>query len=620
MINVNCQRFALIAGLFLVGSVMIGVLPVDAATSSGKCLKAGIVQTTKSAKYKCTKSGAVLKWVKVASTAAKAIPSGKKGMNGAVGITSWTTTVSPNPVKPGAQFTVTSVIKCGPIMSLTGSPRYPDLGAWSNSSGFTGVKFGVPVLSNGGNTATFVGTATAPATTGDIKVWTYVRDFGAPNACTGDVNIYKNTGGESFLTLKVSNNAASLMAVAGKVNTAGGNCSKVGDKSTVSGGYLECRTISGGTNNWFKLSSNPVAVSVPVGGDSLDACKLREARKNKFQAWNIGFPRGEPSGWNPVSPTGNSRVQLIAIDFEDVPGSSKQLEGAEELIQKFNDWFRFFSNEKKDFSWQFPKQWIRMSKKSTDYQYTVNDTGPNSIQREIIQSADPLINFSNSDFAFVLLPQTIEAFNDGIAMVGRSIISDEGEIRNIVGAGSWTYRNGYPGGPSIHEILHPMGLAGHAPRGADNHAMDTGSDVLNMWDAFLLGWIESDELFCMPTTMNIFEGSLIPLERKQHGFRGVIVPLSSTEALVVQSHRAENWGAHLDPGTYGLAVYYVDTTKDVDRTDESKGIVNETWSKYVGGESRYKRLLLVGDTATYKNIKVELLKSGDNDLFRITKS
>ena len=400
----------------------------------------------------------------------------------------------------------------------------------------------------------------------------------------------------------------------------GGNCSKVGDKSTINGGYLECRKISSGTNNWFKLSSNPAAVSVPVGGDSLDACKLREARINKFQAWNIGFPRGEPSGWNPVSPTGNSRVQLIAIDFEDVPGSSKQLEEADGLIQKFNEWFRFFSNEKKDFTWQFPKQWIRMSKKSTDYQYTVNDTGPNSIQREIIQTADPLINFSNSDFTFVLLPQTIEAFDDGIAMVGRSINSDEGEIRNIVGAGSWTYRNGYPGGPSIHEILHPMGLAGHAPRGADNHAMDTGSDVLNLWDAFLLGWIESDELFCMPITMNLFEGSLIPLERKQHGFRGVIVPLSSTEALVVQSHRAENWGVHLDPGTYGLAVYYVDTTKDVDRTDEGKGIVNETWSKYVGGETRYKRLLLVGDTATYKNIKVELLKSGDNDLVRIVKS
>jgi hypothetical protein len=101
---------------------------------------------------------------------------------------------------------------------------------------------------------------------------------------------------------------------------------------------------------------------------------------------------------------------------------------------------------------------------------------------------------------------------------------------------------------------------------------------------------------------------------------GFIVPLSSTEALVVQSHRAENWGAHLDPGTYGLAVYYVDTTKDVDRTDEGKGIVNETWSKYVGGETRYKRLLLVGDTATYKNIKVEFLNSGDNDLVRITKS
>ena len=116
-------RLARFVGLLLMGTVLVTVAPAEAATAGGKCTKAGQVQTTKGVKYKCTKSGKVLKWIKVAPTAQNANATTSKGVNGPVGITSWTTTVSPNPVKPGAQFTITSVISCGPIMSLTGSPH-----------------------------------------------------------------------------------------------------------------------------------------------------------------------------------------------------------------------------------------------------------------------------------------------------------------------------------------------------------------------------------------------------------------------------------------------------------------------------------------------------------------
>ena len=156
------RRIARLATLLLVGAVLVASAPADAATSGGKCAKVGATQITKSVKYKCTKSGKLLKWVKVGQTAKNAKVATSKGVNGPVGITSWTTTVSPNPVKPGAQLTITSTISCGPIMSLSGSPRYPDMLAWTNASGFVGAKFGVPVLSNGGNTATFTGVATAP--------------------------------------------------------------------------------------------------------------------------------------------------------------------------------------------------------------------------------------------------------------------------------------------------------------------------------------------------------------------------------------------------------------------------------------------------------------------------
>ena len=240
-------RLIRLVGLLLIGAVLVTVAPAEAATAGGKCARAGLMQKTKGVAYKCTKSGKTLKWVKVASTASSTSNSASKGTNGPVGITSWTTTVSPNPVKPGAQFTITSIISCGPIMSLIGSPRYPEMRAWSNSQGFAEPKFDVPVLSNGGNTATFTGTARAPLSVGGIKVWTYVRDFGIPNGCTGDLSNYKNSDGSSFVTLTVSNNAVTNTTVAGAVAKEGETCTNTGDKATQSVGYLECRAISGGS-------------------------------------------------------------------------------------------------------------------------------------------------------------------------------------------------------------------------------------------------------------------------------------------------------------------------------------------------------------------------------------
>lgn len=602
-----------LVAILAIGAALITALPVDAATLGGKCAKAGQVQTTKSVKYKCTKSGKSLRWVKVAS----------KGTNGPVGITSWTTNVSPDPVKPGAQFTITSVISCGPIMSLTGSPHYPEMRAWMNAPGFVGAQFGVPILSNGGNTATFTGTATAPTATGDVKVWTYIRDLIDPNACTGDLSSYKNADGASFLTLSVSNNATSNTTVSGAFAKDGDACTNKGDKSVQSVGYLECRAISGGSYKWFKLSSSPAAVTVPAGGSSLDACRLTEARINKFQPWNIGFPRGS-SGTPTLPSTGVANVQLIAVDFSDAVGTADELTAADSQISEFNKWFEFTSNGTLSMNWQYPKRWLRMSKPVPGYALIKGDRATVlPMAQEIISLADPFIDFSESKFVFVLFPKVIRLGSPDLGMANWRVESAEGPIVNLFGGAEYFYENKYELWSFwIHEWGHPMGLAGHSPR-SNLSIMDNqnGSSVtLNVWDTFFAGWMGADQLYCMPNTQSTLETQLIPLERLQHGMRGVIVPISTTEALVVESHRAEGWGSRLGAGTYGVLVYYIDTTKDTDRSGESAGIVKETWAQYVTpATTNFNKLLLQGDTVTYKGITVTLTKTGDVDTIRITK-
>jgi M6 family metalloprotease-like protein len=516
-------------------------------------------------------------------------------------------------------------------MSLTKSPRYPEMQAWSTAQGFAGARFGVPVLSNGGNTATFTGTATAPTSAGEIKVWTYARDFRSPNGCTGDLKNYKNSDGANFVTLTVSNNAATNTTLAGAVAKDGEACTNKGDKSAVSGGYLECRTISGNTSKWFKLSSSPSAVSVPTGGSSLEACKLTEARINKFQPWNIGFPRGSVD--TPMLPSsGVSNIQLVAVDFSDAVGTAEELTAADTQISEYNKWFAFTSKGSLSFNWQYPKRWLRMSRPTQSYALKKGDPATVlPMAQEIVSLADPFTDFSNSDFVFVLFPKTIQGLNDGIGMHNWRVETAEGPVKNLFGGAEYFYKNSYELWSFwIHEWGHPMGLAGHSPRSNLSIMDDQNgrSVVLNVWDTFFAGWMGADELYCMPSTQSTLETQLIPLERLQRGMRGVIVPISATEALVVESHRAEGWGARLGAGTYGLLVYYVDTTKDTDRSGETQGIVREAWSKYVtpttvttnpDPSNALNKLLLQGESVTYKGITVTLTKTGDVDTVRITK-
>ena len=80
----------------------------------------------------------------------------------------------------------------------------------------------------------------------------------------------------------------------------------------------------------------------------------------------------------------------------------------------------------------------------------------------------------------------------------------------------------------------------------------------------------------------------------------MIVPVTATEELVLESHRAECWGSKLGAGTSGVIVYCIDTTKDVDRSGASFGLAGEAWSKYVTLlTTDSNSLLLQGDTVTY---------------------
>ena len=432
---------------------------------------------------------------------------------------------------------------------------------------------------------------------------------------------------------------------------ASSTCKKVNAIRTVNGKRQTCKK-SGSKLVWVaqKKSTMPTASTIPAkaatptmptGGSDQSACRLREARAKMYQPWNVGFPRGDSSGTPMVPSSGKAKVQLLAVEFPDALGTSAELSAAEKEIAEFNKWFEFTSRGALSFEWQFPKQWLKMSKLTAQYNLTKGDRATVlPMAQEVISLADPYVNFTNSDFVFVLFPRSIKLGVPDLGMANWRVESNEGPVKNLFGGSEYFYDRGFDLWSFwIHEYGHPMGLPGHTPRSSIS-IMDNqnGSSVtLNVWDTFFSGWMGSDELYCMPIEEKNKEITLIPLERLQRGPRGVIVPISDTNALVIESHRAEGWGKRMmdaeygrqsgnfGTASYGVAVFWLDTTTDTNRYAGSSGFTDtdtgEKWGDHLvpAGVSRPFDLLIKGDTVTYKGITVSFVSTGDYDTVRITK-
>jgi hypothetical protein len=100
---------------------------------------------------------------------------------------------SPNPVKVGQQFVLTTTISCGRQMSTSAAPYYPSMYYLVNSSPRLNGVYGGPSLSGDRRTATFSVTLTAPAAKGVFNMYAYGRDNPTGGTCTGNSYNFSNS-------------------------------------------------------------------------------------------------------------------------------------------------------------------------------------------------------------------------------------------------------------------------------------------------------------------------------------------------------------------------------------------------------------------------------------------
>ncbi len=410
----------------------------------------------------------------------------------------------------------------------------------------------------------------------------------------------------------------------------GGACSSSGARNTA--GTLECRKIAGGILNWVAISANPSAPLRAAGSEAVSNCQLVEPTAGRAPGMMVGFPAITTN----LPLTGNLTIGLIPIDFSDAPGTYAPLPEAQIQMDLFSSWIDRVSGGRVTVAFRTSSQWNRVQSASTAYGLERSGWG-RTLAQEGVTAADSNFDFSGLSAVFFYLPRTVqgvaEGFNQNDGSNGQRITSNEGDIRFWFGAGKYFYREGYSVFPYLaHEIMHAFGLvdlyvrtwSGSDPQpmsGYDIMANQDSGQELSTWSRFLLGWLSDNQVYCLrSTSVTSTEIILVPINRSIDGYKAVMVPLSSTKILVIESRRREYFSSQFPLGSDGAIAYVVDLSVGNGMGSNVLQIpTGHELMRRPGVDTIYDALIRKGESITVGDVTVTVIESGDYDTVRISK-
>ena len=417
---------------------------------------------------------------------------------------------------------------------------------------------------------------------------------------------------------------------------------------------IACEVV---TRNTAPNASGPV-VSNPEAGwlnniasVSPEVCKLADARVDKRQPNNVGFPLRPDL----IPAEGIANFIVIPVDFSDRPAGVLPAEYLRDQTEKMATWYESFSGGKLKLSFQIGTSWVRAPKPDESYVVPKNQANtPGAAQdvqaalaQDVITAAGSQFDFGKAHGVFLYMP-TIKSVDYDMGLRGSSLRTPAGSKPLFLwGGGAYHFdnRNVWAGAKRdkmwafwIHEMLHSQDQALHAP--GNGFSTGLGQDqygsslVLSTWELFRFGWIDEavtclDKADIKPGTTSIIR----PLENTARGMKSVIIRLSQFEALVVESRRSIGYSSEWN-GLQGALVYRIDTRVDNDRSGESTGDTGNTeqfpkWGYYLapdrnittGSSSRSVSdfLFKPGDSRTFAGVKITVTStSKDGDYITLT--
>jgi M6 family metalloprotease-like protein len=276
-------------------------------------------------------------------------------------------------------------------------------------------------------------------------------------------------------------------------------------------------------------------------------------------------------------------MQIIGVDFPDKIGGTKSpKELNQNLTSSVEKFWSAQSSIPVKFDWEWSSDWVRMPNSINSYslggsffQGKFNPDAYFNFAKEIISKTDSNIDFTGVNFLFIVFPSGIKNEEIGTFLVHTqgTYSTREGNIFNLIMAGGdYNSASTY-----IHEFGHALGLTDI------RDTLDVGNqksdgmyyDIMNnstypellVWHRYLLGFLENSQIHCINST-DTSTHWLVPVASVSKQVKGIVIPLSSTEAVIVESRRAIGFDTALSSRSdlVGAVVYTLDSKIPYRRT------------------------------------------------------
>ena len=323
-----------------------------------------------------------------------------------------------------------------------------------------------------------------------------------------------------------------------------------------------------------------------LDSDSSDlAIKKCEISEPKNSRGNRGFFNLSDAGRVQYSnsskvPGPKMTVQVIPIYASD---TERPKNSPEEDYGRYTDvlstWAKYSSDGESAIEVRYPDSYIEFSNKVSSYSiyHENNHDNPEHMKfvKDLVQNVDSQINFSGANLIIVVVPPgtPLKNFEQGIL---RDFVTKEGSIRHgstmypftLTGLETVRFSNFLSPFWWIHELYH----TGY---GLDDHYGDYKQDVnteygmgewslmtpyggdLSAWEKWVLGFITDAQVHCVnpnqTTTRWIAPSSVKSKEKKL-----VVIPISQTKGIVLESIRAAGLYYKISKKSEGLLPYVVD--------------------------------------------------------------
>lgn len=522
---------------------VLPAIPTKALTTASSCKKIGLAKTVKLTKYVCVASGKKLVWKKVATSGA--LPA--TATIATTTTTSTTTTTTTTTTIPGRQ-----------TKPSKGINLYS--GGAGSFEQYKQQSFELPR------------SVTAAPSGSNVKFWIYNPD--STNTAIGLRGVFFMTASASWI-YAASNSDGSFYAnwpqgdyTIDVVEPSTSYTRKRYFGSVNSSGVFAMDDLKANSEGYFTVTVDKLATTPTF--TQRTSCQLLDQTNNK--TLQVGFPKA--TGRLPSN--GVIRALIIPVDFADVQGIGNPENVFTAMTDGMNEFYFHVSANRVKFEFTTLRSWVRMPVSSSYHGLGKWSQGDASGYWKLaLKTADPLVDFSLFDVVYVLSPKEIPSSSIAYGPAGpmlpnNGLTTNDGPVMNISlsGADAWQNLSGGPWKWISHETGHLFGLHdlyttdtatyGQWDLMSDNWSQ--GVIELNSWNRYLLDWLSDSQVVCLDAANITSTGSEIlldPIERNNTLTKSVVIKISNTKIVVVESRRNEGFDV-MDSSNEGVLIYTVD--------------------------------------------------------------